>query len=72
MKDQKDYDKLIAAIGECFDHEYGDTVLEYLEYITKRNGIDANDPNPHQAVYRCAQEALLLTIKNKLEEYKQL
>lgn len=65
-------ESLLAAFGRCFDNDDGEVVLEYLTHIVRRNSLDMKDPNPHQAIYRVAQEALLSNIENKLEEYKQL
>ena len=53
---------------EVFTTTSGQKVLEDLERIVNQLRIDGEDPNPHAAVWKCAQQALLQRIRNQISE----
>ena len=53
---------------ELFSTANGQAVLEDLERIVQMTRLDANDPNPNSAIWKCAQQALLQRIYNQITE----
>jgi hypothetical protein len=56
-----------ANYKELFNTPNGQAVLEDLERIVNITKLDAENPNPNSAVYKCAQLALLSRIYNQID-----
>ena len=50
-----------------FNSPAGDAVLADLERIVNATKLDANNPNPNSAIWKCAQQNLVQRILNQLE-----
>lgn len=57
-----------ANYKELFMTPNGQAVLEDLERIVNMTRMDADNPNPNSAVYKCAQLALMQRIYNQIEK----
>ena len=53
---------------KLFRSPEGQAVLADLERIVNATKLDANNPNPNSAVWKCAQLSLVQRIVNQLEE----
>lgn len=51
---------------ELFNTPNGQAVLADLERITHMTRLDADNPNPQSAVWKCAQLSLLQRIYNQM------
>lgn len=73
MRTKPDIDEqILVAFNECFNNRYGEIVLDHLEGIARYASLNAKEPNPNTAVYRCAQEALINIIKTRLNQFREL
>lgn len=50
-----------------FNTADGQAVLADLERIINATKMDANDPNPNSAIWKCAQLSLVQRILNQLD-----
>lgn len=50
-----------------FNSPAGREVLADLERIVNATKLDANNPNPNSAIWKCAQQNLVQRILNQLE-----
>ena len=57
-----------ANYKELFMTPNGQAVLADLERIVNMTRLDAENPNPNSALYKCAQLALMQRIYNQLEK----
>ena len=57
-----------ANYKELFMTPNGQAVLEDLERIVNMTRMDADNPNPNSALYKCAQLALMQRIYNQIEK----
>lgn len=56
-----------ANYRELFSTVNGQAVLQDLERIAQMTRLDAGDPNPNSAIWKCAQQALLQRIYNQMD-----
>jgi hypothetical protein len=59
-----------ANYRELFSTANGQSVLADLERIVQMTRLDADNPNPNSAVWKCAQQALLQRIYNQIDNPK--
>jgi hypothetical protein len=59
-----------ANYRELFSTDNGQSVLADLERIVQMTRLDADNPNPNSAVWKCAQQALLQRIYNQIDNPK--
>jgi hypothetical protein len=57
-----------ANYTELFATKNGQAVLQDLERIVNMTKIDADNPNPNSALYKCAQLALIHRIINQVSK----
>jgi hypothetical protein len=55
------------AYQAVFNTPAGNAVLADLERIVNATKLDANNPNPNSAIWKCAQLNLVQRILNQLE-----
>ena len=60
-------DEIRAAYRDVFCTPPGAIVLADLERKARANKIDGDAPNPHAAIYRVAQQDLLIYINRMIE-----
>lgn len=58
---------LVRTYRMVFDTPSGEVVLQDLERLSRRAVVDSQDVNRDNAVYRCAQEDLIVYIRRKLD-----
>jgi hypothetical protein len=62
-------EQIRTAYRECFHHfAPGKVVLEDLEKLSRAAKIDRDDVNPHNAIYRVAQQDLVTYIRRMIAE----
>ena len=57
-----------ANYKELFMTPNGQAVLADLERIVNMTRMDADNPNPNSALYKCAQLALMQRIYNQIDK----
>ena len=57
-----------ANYKELFMTPNGQAVLQDLERIVNMTRMDADNPNPNSALYKCAQLALMQRIYNQIDK----
>jgi hypothetical protein len=57
-----------ANYSELFMTPNGQAVLQDLERIVNMTRLDAENPNPNSALYKCAQLALMQRIYNQIDK----
>ena len=57
---------IVNAYKKIFTSAEGIKVLEDLERIANQTKLDAENPNPNTAVWKCAQQSLIQRIKNQI------